>query len=82
MPNIKAPETYNVVQTLDKFIEFSLYTFAVFSVFSISVLSNAICQFVPILFLFCNKNTKKPNSAIPEFIVTMMKRDELYDKVL
>jgi len=37
LPNIKAPETYNVVQTLDKFIEFSLYTFAVFSVFSISV---------------------------------------------
>ena len=37
MPNIKALHTDNVVQTLDKFIEFSLYTFAVFSVFSISV---------------------------------------------
>ena len=37
MPNIRSLDTDNVVQTLDKLIQFSLYTFAVFSIFSISV---------------------------------------------
>ena len=37
MPNIGSLHTDNVVQTLNKIIQFSLYTFAVFSIFSISV---------------------------------------------
>jgi len=37
LPNIRSPHTDNVVQTLDKLIQFSLYTFAIFSIFSISV---------------------------------------------